>query len=34
MAGWVCWWDGRRLHSGLGFRVSQVVVVDALVVVV
>lgn len=31
-AGWVAWWNTRRLHQGLGYRSSQEVVDDVLVV--
>lgn len=33
-AGWVCWWNRRRLYQGLGYRMPEEVVDDALVVVV
>ncbi|WP_369127130.1 integrase core domain-containing protein [Rothia nasisuis] len=32
-AGWVCWWNRQRLHSALGYRAPQVVVVDGALVV-
>lgn len=32
-ASWVAWWNGRRLHEGLGYRTPEEVFSDALILV-